>query len=127
MNGTKKVPLKPKEAVTEYNSTSVIFHGGSINVRHTGHFYIYSQVPFKFPASPSVRAHTQYIYRVRNGSDHLLLENSVYPCVVSTKNCLHSFVAGIFALEEGDEISLRFSDHNCIEREREMKFGIHLL
>ena len=124
MNGTHKVPLKvkPGEPTSEYNSTSLIFHNGSVKVARSGHFYIYSHVPFKSSSPPST--HTQYVYRVRNGGDQLLLQNSVYPCVASSQSCQHSFVAGTFLLEEDDEISVRVSNHTSIEMEKELRFGI---
>ncbi|KAK7090780.1 uncharacterized protein [Littorina saxatilis] len=126
VKGTHAVPLVSNltAEAKEYDSHSVVFHNGSIRIIHTGHYYIYSQIPFKFKSSSSSESLTQFVFRSRNGGELLLLENSVYPCVVGTESCEFSFVGGMFLLEERDEISLRVSMLTCIEREKEMKFGI---
>lgn len=126
----------------EFSNTSVIFHNGKTSVNNAGHYYIYSHVPFNFPSlqsssssppsSPSTASyyHTlkQEVVKVRNGGEEtVLLENSVVPCDLKSKQSCrqHSFVAGIFLLEERDSILLRVSDPRLVEKGNELQFGLH--
>lgn len=98
---------------------------GTVKIKNRGLFYIYSQVPFKH--DPQSFNKTQYIYRIRNEGEELLLQNSVFPCKVVQKGCMQSFVGGVFLLEEGDKLCLRVSHHQCLDESGKGEFGIQRL
>jgi hypothetical protein len=56
----------------------------------------------------------------------VLLENAVLPCDVNAElSCTHSFVAGVFSLEEGDAVALRVTDARMLGSQDMVQLGIH--
>ncbi|KAL8625598.1 hypothetical protein ACOMHN_014686 [Nucella lapillus] len=133
VNGTHTVPLTlvKREAPTpdrrhQNASSSAHVVEGAIQIAHPGHFYINSQISFLFDRDQPV-TQTQYVYRVRNGGQILLLENSAFPRDIRMQNSELSFVGGLFLLERGDKVVLRVSDYSYVDRETDMEFGLHRL
>ncbi|KAK7484413.1 hypothetical protein BaRGS_00024298 [Batillaria attramentaria] len=118
VNGTYLVPLS--QEADEHASYDQ--QNGTIVVKERGLYYIFSQVPFRYNDGTSNK--TQFLYRIRNDGEELLLENSVYPCGANPRGCMQSFVGGTFLLDSGDRLCLRVSDHQCLDDRRKVEFGV---